>query len=106
MEEHYNKVRMHQHPCLAEIHCQLSWRTLGPHGKGFAQGLEAVKPHAATAWEHAGKAHVTLRAKLLEGFAVAKARTEGALKEAGPTAKALLARTQVIGLLLLACAPC
>ena len=54
-----------------------------------------MKPHAATAWEHAGKAHVTLRAKLVEAFATAKGHAEGAWKEAGPTAKALLTRMQV-----------
>ena len=76
--------------------------------RDFAQGLEAVKPHAATAWEHAGKAHMTLRAKLVEGLAFAKAHAQGAWKEAGPTAKAMLVRTQVSCLCCcsLACAPC
>ena len=95
MEEHYIKVRIaaiHQ----AEVHaasCQC--RGLEATARVSAQGLEAVEPHAAVAWEQAGKAHTTLRAKLVDNFAAARDHAQGAWMEAGPTAKALLARTQV-----------
>ena len=70
-------------------------RAFGLSGKGAAQGLQAVKPHAATAWEHAGRAHITVRTKLVGAYASAKEHAKDAWKEAGPTAKAVLVRTQV-----------
>lgn len=73
----------------------LIWNTCA-----HAQGFDALKPHVDTAWEHASKAHVGLRAKLVELFGMLRKRLLAAWTGAAPAAKEALTKAQVRPVLL------